>query len=390
MTRRRVAITGVGVAAPCGIGQDAFWSGLHQEPEPGARVISDWDPSPYFDNPKEARRADRFTQFGLAAASEALAQAGQFSAEPERIAVFLGTGVGGIHTIEEQILINAERGARRVSPFLVPMMMPNAAAATISMRYGFQGASEATTTACAAGTHSISNGGRYVASGLADVAIVGGSEAAMTPTAVAGFSNMTALSNRGVSQPFDADRDGFVISEGAGALVFEEWDQAVARGATILGEWLGGGSTADAHHITAPAPGGEGAIRCIKTALAEANLAPDDIAHINAHGTSTPLNDAAEAGAISSVFGPSSPPVTSIKGVTGHSLGAAGAMEGVAAVLSIQHRSIPPTVGTAAVDPEIGPIDLVIGDAREWEPGPILSNSFGFGGHNGTTIIAPA
>ncbi len=390
MERRRVAITGVGVAAPCGIGREAFWEGLHTQPEPGARKMADWDPSPYFDNSKDARRSDRFAQLALAAAAEAINDAGDLSSDPDRCAVLYGTGVGGIGTIEEQIIVNEKRGPRRVSPFLVPMMMPNAAAASISMRYGFTGACEVTTTACAAGTHSITNGGRAVATGLVDVAIVGGSEAAMTPTAVAGFGNMTALSRSGVSKPFDAERDGFVIAEGAGVLVLEEWETAVARGATILAEWLGGGSTADAHHITAPSPGGQGAIRCINAALAEAGLAPADIGHINAHGTSTPLNDAAEAAAIMAVFGDDTPPVTSIKGVTGHSLGAAGALEGVASVLSLSKRSIPPTVGTTAVDPEIGAIDLVIGSARDWEPAPILSNSFGFGGHNGTTIIGPA
>ena len=206
---------------------------------------------------------------------------------------------------------------------------------------------------------------------------------------IAGFTNMTAMSSSGISRPFDKDRDGFVMAEGAGVLVLEEWDSARARGATILAEVLGAASTADAHHITAPAPGGAGAIAAMELALADAGLAPEQIAHINAHGTSTPLNDAAEADAIAKVFGPSSPPVTSLKGVTGHSLGAAGSLEAVAVVLSMQKGLIPPTAGYETPDPDMAPIDLVVGEAREWTPGPTLSNSFGFGGHNGCVVIAP-
>jgi 3-oxoacyl-[acyl-carrier-protein] synthase II len=387
--RRRVAVTGIGVVSPVGIGADAFWRGLLSPQPQGERRVHDFDPAPYFSNPKEARRADRFTQFALAAAEEAVAQAGDLQADPTRIGVWVGTGVGGIGTLEEQIVIRHEKGSNRVSPFLVPMMMANAAGASVSMRHGFQGPCENTVTACAAGTQSIGNGARLIESGRCDVVIAGGSEASMTPTAIAGFANMTALSNTGISRPFDRDRDGFVIAEAAGILVLEEWDMAVARGATILAEILGSASTADAHHITAPSPGGAGAVHCMQLALTDAGLAPGDIVHINAHGTSTPLNDATEAEALAKVFAAPGPLVTSTKGVTGHALGAAGAIEAVAVVLAMQHALIPPTDGFVNVDPGITPLNLVVGEPRPWSPGPTLSNSFGFGGHNGTIVIGP-
>jgi 3-oxoacyl-[acyl-carrier-protein] synthase II len=388
--RRRVAITGVGVVAPCGIGADAFWSGLLGAPPEGERRVHDFDPSRYFDNPKEARRTDRFTQFALAAAAEALEQSGEPEAPPKRRGVWVGTGVGGLITIEDQVIVRHEKGGRRVSPFLVPMMMANAAAASISMRYGWQGPCETTVTACAAGTHSIANGARLISSGRCDAVIAGSSEAAMTPTGIAGFTNMTALSTSGVSRPFDRDRDGFVLAEGAAVLVLEEWESAKRRGATILAEVLGSASTADAHHITAPSPGGSGALSCMQLALEDAGVDPADVRHINAHGTSTPLNDAAEAEAIAKLFGTPGPPVTSIKGVTGHSLGAAGALEAVAVVLSILNGLLPPTAGYQNPDPALAPIDIVHGAPRPWEPGPTLSNSFGFGGHNGCLVIGPA
>ncbi len=387
---RRVVVTGYGVVAPCGIGKDAFWNGLLGPAWVSGAVtrIADWDPSPWFDSPKDARRADPVQQFALAAAAEALAQAGEITADPGRKGVIYGTGVGGIGTLEEQIEIRLGKGERRVSPFLVPMMMPNAAGAAISMRYGHQGPNETICTACAASTHAIGYAARMIAWGLADVVISGGSEAAATPSSIAGFGNMTALSSSGRSMPFDAKRDGFVLGEGAGVLVLEEREMALARGATILGEILGAASNADAHHITAPSPGGTGAIICMELALADAGLSPADIRQINAHGTSTPLNDAAEAEAVGKVFGPTGPPMVSIKGVTGHALGAAGALEAVAVLLSIEHRLIPPTAGTTQLGDGMT-IDLVTGAPRPWEPGPTLSNNFGFGGHNGSVIIAP-
>ena len=224
MTRRRVAVTGLGVVAPCGIGVEAFWDGLNGPAPEGERRVHDFDPSPWFDNPKDVRRTDRCTQFAIAAADMALEQAGELIADPSRSGVWIGTGIGGIQTLEEQILIGHEKGSRRVSPFMVPMMMPNAAPAAVSMRHGLQGPAENTCTACAAGTHAVANAARLVASGRCDVMVAGGSEAAFVPTALAGFSNMTAFSSVGVSRPFDAERDGFVMGEGAGILVLEDWD----------------------------------------------------------------------------------------------------------------------------------------------------------------------
>ena len=387
---RRVAVTGVGVLAACGNGRDEFWAGLLAPQPTEERRITDFEPEKFFANPKEARRTDRFAQIALAVATEALEQAGDVNVDPARGAVLLGTGVGGLETLESQIITRHEKGERRVSPFLVPMMMSNAASAALSMRYGWQGPCETTVTACSAATHAIGNAARLIAYGRCDAALTGGSESAMTITGMAGFRNMTALSSSGVSRPFDAERDGFVMSEGAGVLVLEEWSAAEARGATILAEVLGAASNADAHHITAPSPGGAGAIACMEQALADAGLSPADIVHINAHGTSTPLNDAAEAEAIAKVFGTPGPIVTSTKGVTGHALGAAGALEAVAVVLSIVHELIPPTDGTKAVDPALPAIDLVLDEPRQWTPGPSLSNSFGFGGHNGCVLIGPA
>jgi len=387
---RRVAITGYGVVAPCGVGKEAFWQGLLGPGASGgtSTSLADWDPSPWFESPKEARRADRVQQFALAAAAEALEQAGNLNADPARTGVIVGTGVGGLHTLEDQVVVRIEKGERRVSPFLVPMMMANACGAAISLRYGFKGPCETICTACAASTHAIGYAARQIAWDRCDVVVSGGAESADTITALAGFANMTALSTTGVSMPFDARRDGFVLGEGAGIVVLELWDRAVERGATILGEVVGAGSTADAFHITAPSPGGDGAVACIELALADAGLSASDIRQINAHGTSTPLNDAAEAEAVAKVFGAPGPPMTSIKGVTGHALGGAGALEAVSVLLSFEKALIPPTAGTTEVDPAIA-ADIVVGGARPWEPGPTISNSFGFGGHNGTVIISP-
>jgi len=390
MTRRRVAVTGLGVIASCGTGVDAFWDGLCGPAPEGERRIKDFDPTPYFANPKEIRRSDRSTQFALATAQMALEQAGDLTAEAARKGVIVATGIGGIATLEAQIQVLLEKGERRVSPFLVPMMMANAATAAVSMRHGFCGPAENVCTACAAGTHAIANAARLIAGGRCDVVLAGGTEAAFTPTAVAGFTNMTAISSSGISRPFDAERDGFMMGEGAGMLVLEDWETAQERGATILAEILGGASTADAHHITAPSPGGVGAISCMQLALEEAGLTADQIGHVNAHGTSTPLNDMAEAAAMAQVFGDGNPLVTSTKGITGHALGAAGAIEAVAVVLAMQKALIPPTAGYATPDPDMAAINLVTGTPASWEPAPAMSNSFGFGGHNGSLVIGPA
>ena len=386
----RIAITGYGVVAPCGVGKGAFWKGLLGPGFSGLRSIEvqDWDPLPYFDSPKDARRSDRCEQFALAAAGEAIAQSGTLPYDPSRIGTIFGTGIGGLRTLEEQVIVRVEKGERRVSPFLVPMMMSNASGAAISMRYGFQGPAETVCTACAASTHAIGNAARLIAWGRCDAVVTGGSESAATITALAGFANMTALSSTLVSKPFDATRDGFIMGEGAAVFVLERLDMAVARGAHIVAEIVGAASNADAHHITAPSPGGVGATRCMQLALEDAGLQSSDIKQINAHGTSTPLNDSAEAQAITAVFGDRSVPVVSIKGVTGHPLGAAGALEAAAVLLSIEKSLIPPTAGTTVIDPEMS-IDVVIGEPREWTPGPTISNNFGFGGHNGSVIIAP-
>ena len=386
----RVAITGYGVVAPCGIGKEAFWNGLIGPGFSGLRSIEvqDWDPLPYFDSPKDARRSDRCEQFALAAAGEAITQSGSLPYDSSRIGTIFGTGIGGLRTLEEQVIVRFEKGERRVSPFLVPMMMSNASGAAISMRYGFQGPAETVCTACAASTHAIGNAARLIAWGRCDAVVTGGSESAATITALAGFANMTALSSTLVSKPFDATRDGFIMGEGSAVFVLERLDMAIERGAHIVAEIVGAASNADAHHITAPSPGGVGATRCMQLALEDAGLQASDIKQINAHGTSTPLNDSAEAQAIEAVFGDRSVPVVSIKGVTGHPLGAAGALEAAAVLLSIEKSLIPPTAGTTVIDPAMN-IDVVMGEPRKWTPGPTISNNFGFGGHNGSVIIAP-
>jgi 3-oxoacyl-[acyl-carrier-protein] synthase II len=387
----RVAITGYGVIAPCGVGKAAFWQGLLGPGITNAKTVelADWDPQPYFSNPKEARRADRVEQFALAAAHEAITQSGALPYEPSRMGSIFGTGIGGLRTLEEQVITRVEKGERRVSPFLVPMMMSNACGAAISMRYHLQGPAETICTACAAATHALGYAARLIAWGRCDAVVSGGAESAATITAVAGFANMTALSSSGTSKPFDATRDGFVFGEGAAVFVLERYDLAVERGATIIAEVLGAASNADAHHITAPSPGGVGAIACMQQALDDAGLSPSDIKQVNAHGTSTPLNDQAESQAVASVFGTPTPPVTSIKGVTGHPLGAAGALEAAAVLLSFEHKLIPPTANTSTLGDDIT-CDVVIGAPRPWTPGPTISNNFGFGGHNGSIILAPA
>jgi 3-oxoacyl-[acyl-carrier-protein] synthase II len=384
---RRVAITGLGIVSCCGIGLDAFWEGLLAPAPEGERRVIGFDPTRWF-GPKDARRVDRFAQFSVAAADMALEDAGEIGADPDRSGVIFATGVGGLETLQEQIHVFHEKGARRVSPFLIPMMMGNAGAANISMRARWRGPCETVVTACAAGTHAVAAAGRLVASGRCDVMMSGGAEAAMVGVGLAAFGNMTALSSDGTSRPFDVRRNGFVCAEGGAALVLEELEHARRRGARVYAELLGSASTADAHHITAPAPGGNGAAACMELALADAGVSPSEIGHINAHGTSTPLNDLAEAQAIEKVFGAAAPPVTSVKGVTGHALAGAGAIEAVATTLSIHRRLIPPTAGYEQPDPEIT-LDVVHGEPRPWEPAPALSNSFGFGGHNGCLVIGP-
>ncbi len=384
---RRVAVTGMGAVTCCGVGVDALWEQLLHPTLGGTRSVDDFDPGQWF-GPKEARRLDRFAQLAIVASELARSDAGELVVDPGRAGVIIATGVGGFETLVEQVLLCDRKGPGRVSPFLVPMMMANAGAANVSMRFGWHGPSEAVVTACAAGTHAVGAAARLVASGRCDVAIGGGSEASIQEVAIGAFTNMTALSTSGVSRPFDVRRDGFVIAEGAAALVLEDMERAIERGARIYAEVLGAASTADAHHITAPDPQGAGAVACMELALEDARLSASDIGHINAHGTSTPLNDLAEARAIHKVFGAPGPPVTSAKGLLGHGLGAAGAIEAVASVLSIFHETIPPTAGLEQLDPEIG-LDVVAGEPRAFPAAPVISNSFGFGGHNGCLVLAP-
>ena len=390
MAMRRVVVTGASAVATAGLGRAAFFDGLlAPAPTERPRNVPEFDLTPYFDR-KQARRLDRHAQFALIAAAEALAEAGELSYDPERIGSLVGTGVGGMRTFEEQVLVEHEKGARRVSPFLIPMMMANASSAQISMKYGFEGPCETTVTACAASNQSIGNAFNMIRWNRCDAMVTGGTESSTTVVGIAGFSNMTALSNAGISRPFDAERDGFIAAEAAGVLVIEELEGAKARGANILAEILGYSTTADAHHITAPSPGGVGAVKCMSRALEDAQLNPGDVTYVNAHGTSTPLNDAAEAQAVAELFGAQGPQVTSIKGVTGHSLGAAGAIEAVSVIESMVRGVIPPTANTEAVDPELPPINVVLGEGAEWTPAPAISNSFGFGGHNATLVFGPA
>ena len=382
---RRVVVTGLGAVSCAGSDVHDLWSALLRNQAPQSRRVPEFDVS-HLGNPKELRRLDPFALYGLAAADSAWRQSG-LPATYAHGASVIATGIGGLQTLTDQLDVLQTKGANRVSPFMIPMMMPNAAAAAVSMRFGLTGPCETITTACAAGTHAIGYAARLVASGRVDVAVAGGAEAVMTPIAEAGFANMTALSTSGISRPFDINRDGFVMGEGAGVLILEEYEHAIRRGAVILAEISGAASTADAHHLTAPDPQATGAVSCIQSALFDAQLPAAAINHVNAHGTSTPLNDAAEGLAIRSVFGSGPLPVTSVKGYTGHALAAAGAIEAVVAVLSLQHQVVPPTVGTTEIDPQID-VDVVTGDARSLELNHVLSNSFGFGGHNGCLVLS--
>jgi len=420
-----VAITGLGVKTPAGQTVDDMWETLvAARPAAGpitlydasdhsvgfACEVRDFDAVPYV-GPKEVRRTDRTALLGLAAATDAVADAcatsdaadgssrapddpagaGDLGADPLRCAVVGGSGIGGIRTLEDQVIGYAEKGPSRVGPFLVPMMMPNATAALVGIRHGFTGPNLAIATACATGAHAIGEGARMVRDGTADVVVCGGAEACVSPVAMAAFARMGALSKHAdpaaASRPFDDDRDGFVMGEGAAFVVLEPYDRAVARGARIYGAVLGYGLTCDAYHITAPLEDGAGAVAAIEMALGDAGLAPGAIGHVNAHGTSTPHNDAAEAAAIAKVFGPGALPVTSIKGVTGHLIGAAGAVEAVVALLSTARGLVPPTANHRHTDL---PVDVVTGEPRSIEPGPAVSTSFAFGGHNAALVLGPA
>jgi 3-oxoacyl-[acyl-carrier-protein] synthase II len=403
--RPRVAVTGMGVKTPAGQDLDTFWETVRSgtptagpiqafdasdQPVRFACEVRDFDSEPYF-NAKEVRRQDRVSQLGFAAAADAHEDAGELTADPGRCAVIAATGIGGLSTLEENCKAYFEKGPSRVSPFFVPMMMPNATAGVISMRYGFTGPALCIATACAAGTNAIGEGVRLIRDGSADVVLAGGAEFPLTPITMAAFARMGALSSRNddplrASRPFDADRDGFVIAEGAAFFVLETLERARARGARIHGEVAGYGRNADAYHITAPSPGGTGAAACMQQAIDDAGLQTGDIGHINAHGTSTDLNDASEAEGIHKVFGDEPPPVTSSKGVFGHMIAGAGAAEAVVALLSIRDGVAPPTANFERLGENID-LDIVAGQAREIGSGPVLSNSFGFGGHNATLVL---
>jgi 3-oxoacyl-[acyl-carrier-protein] synthase II len=409
--RRRVVVTGVGMRTPAGNDVETFWATIvaarsmarpienwevGDHPVKYACEVRDFDPEAHFGF-KEARRMDRAAQLGVAAAHDAVA--GAFGADgpagagldPARAGVLAGTGIGGLRTLEDEIFKYAEKGPGRVSPLLVPMMMANATAGLIGIEHGFTGPNLCIATACAAGANSIGEAARMVRDGSADVMVAGGTEASATPVAMAAFWRMGALSANPdpatASRPFDQARDGFVMGEGAAMLVLEEREHALARGATIWGEVLGYGRTCDANHITAPAEGGVGAVACMEAALSDAGLSPGDIGHINAHGTSTPLNDAAEAAAVAKVFGAGAVPVTSTKGVTGHLIGAAGAVEAIGSLLALRHGEVPPTANLDHLGEGLE-VDVVSGAVRPVDGAlPALSNSFGFGGHNATLIL---
>jgi 3-oxoacyl-[acyl-carrier-protein] synthase II len=404
---RRVVVTGMGVVTPLGHDLNTFWQNLIAG-QCGIDKISafdaaafdtqiagevkNFDPAPAFPSPKEIRRTDRFSQFGIFAAWSALKDSGLELAKEncDEIGVFLGSGIGGLATTTDQHKILLARGPGRVSPFTIPMLIGNMASGLVSMYFNLRGPNFATCSACATANHAIGEAWRTIKAGDAQIMLAGGSEAAVIPIGIGGFCAMRAMSTRNddpkrASRPFDKDRDGFVMGEGAGVIVLEELEHAKKRGAQIYCEIAGYGNTADAHHLTAPAPGGEGAVRCMKMALRTGGLNLTDISYVNAHGTSTPQGDICETQAIKTVFGDHARKlvVSSTKGATGHMLGAAGAVEMAACALAIKHGIVPPTINLQNPDPECD-LDYVPNTAREMPVNAIVNNSFGFGGHNST------
>ena len=398
---RDVVVTGVGAVTPLGAGAHTLherWAAGVCAVDGGEAPCAGFDPLSTMSR-KEARRADRFTQLALAAAGEAMSDAGLADGDavpPERIGSIVGTGIGGLATLEnnqEQLL---GRGASAVSPLAVPLMMGNAGAAAVALRFGLLGPCFGVVSACAAGANAIGSALRAIQSGEADVIIAGGAEAALTPLSRASFAALDATSHAGISRPFDVRRDGFVMGEGAGMLVLESAESAQARGARPLGRVAGYGTTCDAHHLTAPDPAGTGAARAISAALRDAGIGPDGIDYVNAHGTSTPLNDRAETIALKTSLGERAAqiPVSSLKSSIGHLLGAAGAVEAVATILALRDRIAPPTLGLEEPDPELD-LDYVPGVARpltvpDGRPARAISNSFGFGGHNAVLVLEAA
>jgi len=406
MTPRRVVITGVGLVTPIGLDPESTWSAL-LDGVSGAGPITRFDasdqsvrfacevkgflPEEHMEA-KEARRADRFLQFAMATAGQAVGQAGLgedlAGTDPDRVGVIIGSGIGGLPLLEEQHIKLLERGPSRVSPFFIPMFIADMAAGMVAMRYGARGPNYATVSACSSSAHALGLAFRSVRNGEADMMIAGGTESTLTPLCVAGFASMKAMSTRNddperASRPFDAQRDGFVLGEGSGMLILEELDHARARGADILAELVGFGQSADAYHITAPAPDGAGARAAMRYALEDGGIDPAEVDYINAHGTSTPANDSAETAAVKAVFGEHAYELVigSTKSMTGHTLGAAGAIEGVIAALACQRGLIPPTINFEQADPECD-LDYAHAGVVEREVRVALTNSFGFGGHN--------
>ena len=408
-TERRVVVTGLGVVSSLGQDIDTFWNNIiagrcgidkitafdvSKYDCQIAAEVKNFDPAAAFPSPKEIRRTDRFAQFGVYAGYQALQDAGLDLDKLDRdeTGVFIGSGIGGLYTVEEQHKILLSKGPGRLSPFLIPMLILNMASGLFSMFYKLRGPNLATCSACATSTHAIGEAWRTIKMGDAKVMFAGGTEATIVPMGIGGFCAMKAMSTRNddpqrSSRPFDAERDGFVMGEGAGVIVMEDLEHARARGARIYCEMIGYGNTADANHMTSPAPEGEGAARCMKAALRSAGLRPGDISYINAHGTSTPQGDICETQAIKNVFGAHARriAVSSTKGATGHMLGASGAVEMAICAKAIQTNVVPPTINYEHPDPECD-LDYVPNTAREMTVSAVLNNSFGFGGHNATMV----
>jgi len=408
-TDRRVVITGMGAVTPLGNDVHTFWQALlagHCGIDRITRFdaaafdtqvageVKSFVPGPAFPSPKEVRRADRYSQFGVFAGHQALLDSGLDLNRENRdeIGVIIGSGIGGLETTTEQHKILLERGPSRMSPFTIPMLIGNMASGLFSMYNGLRGPNFSTCSACATGTHALGEAWRAIKMGDAQIMFAGGAEATIIPIGIGSFCAMKAMSTRNddpkhSSRPFDRDRDGFVMGEGSGVLVLEELEHAKARGARIYCEFVGYGNTADAYHLTSPAPGGEGAARCMKAALRSAGLDPSRVSYINAHGTSTPQGDVCETQAIKTVFGQHANKlaVSSTKGATGHMLGAAGAVEMIACALAIRDGVVPPTINYQVPDPECD-LDYVPNTARQMPVDVVVNNSFGFGGHNATVI----
>jgi 3-oxoacyl-[acyl-carrier-protein] synthase II len=404
-TDRRVVVTGMGIVSPLGTELDVFWKNLlagncgidritsfdaSMFDTQIAGEVKNFDPVPAFPSPKEVRRTDRFAQYGVHAAWQALKDSGLDLEKVDRdqVGVFVGSGIGGLTTVTEQHTILLQRGPGRLSPFMIPMLISNMASGLISMYHNLRGPNFATCSACATANHALGEAWRTIKMGDANIILAGGAEATVVPIGIGGFCAMRAMSTRNndptkASRPFDKERDGFVMGEGSGVLVLEDLEHAKARGARIYAEIAGYGNTADAHHLTAPSPGGEGASRCMRQALRSGGLNPEDISYINAHGTSTPQGDIAETQAIKTVFGNHARKlaVSSTKGATGHMLGAAGAVEMIVCIKSLHEDVIPPTINYEVPDPECD-LDYVPNTARPAKVNAVVNNSFGFGGHN--------